>query len=278
MRWLFRKYLKFLGLLTSPLRLIPDFIIIGAQRCGTTSLYNYLVRHPFVASALEKEVHFFDNNFKKGIIWYRAHFSSFLHKYYFRQAHKRDFITGESTPYYLFHPHAPKRIFETIPQIKLLVLLRNPVDRAYSHYHHERRLGVETLSFKEAIEKEKQRLTGELEKIVKDENYYSFSHQHYSYLSRGIYLNQIKVWTNLFSKEQILILRSESFYDDPSAVYEKVIKFLDLPIWEFRDYRKYNVGQYRNMAPALRKCLVDYFKPHNQRLYEYLGIDFNWDR
>jgi hypothetical protein len=278
MRWMFRKYLKFSGLLTSHLRLMPHFIIIGAQRCGTTSLYNYLVQHPFVAPALEKEVHFFDNNFKKGIIWYRSHFSSFLYKYYFKQVHKRDFVTGESTPYYLFHPHVPKRIFCTIPQIKLLVLLRNPVDRAYSHYHHERRLGIETLSFKQAIKKEKQRLAGELDKIIKDENYYSFNHQHYSYLSRGIYLDQMKLWMSLFSKEQILILRSESFYENPSTVYKKALKFLDLPLWEFGNYKKYNVGRYQNMGTALRKRLVNYFEPHNQRLYKYLGTNFNWDK
>lgn len=260
------------------IRLMPGFIIIGAQRCGTTSLYNYLAKHPGVLPALQKEVHFFDYNFKKGIAWYRSHFQSHLYKYYFRRRLKQDCITGEASPYYIFHPHASKRIHETIPKVKLIILLRNPIDRAYSHYHLEIRLGNETLSFEDAIEKEEDRLHGEIEKIRENEHYYSFNHINYSYLTRGIYVDQIRYWMRFFQKEQILILRSEDFYDNPPIIFRKVIDFLGLPAYELNEYKKYNKANYQKMEKAIRKRLIDYFAPHNQRLYDILGESFDWDR
>ena len=115
------------------MRLMPDFIIIGAARCGTTNLYRNLTQHPYIVPAFRKEVHFFDHtsNFKNGVAWYRAHFPLLLYKHY-KQVRKQDIVTGEASPYYIFHPHAPKRAFEIVPQVKLIVMLRNPVDRAYS--------------------------------------------------------------------------------------------------------------------------------------------------
>jgi len=262
--------IKFFGIMTSSIRLLPDFIIIGAQRCGTSSLYKYLVKHPLVASSLRKEIHYFDNNYKKGLRWYRAHFPSILYKNFYKQIRKQEIITGEASPYYLFHPHAPKRIFDILPRNKLIILLRNPVDRAYSHYNHEINLGVETLSFKEAIEIEEKRLSGEVEKILSDENYYSFNHNHYSYLSRGIYVDQIKKWINLFPKNQILIIKSENFYNETQKIYSKVLEFLELPNWKLEKYEKYNIGSYQKMNATMKKRLTDLFAQHNQRLYEYL--------
>ncbi len=113
---------------THSLRLMPDFIIIGAMRGGTTSLYSYLTEHPSIGSAYMKEIHFFDVFFNKGLYWYRSQFPSSVQKYYAEHVQKRSFITGEASPYYLFHPHAPKRIAKTLPQVKLIVLLRNPVN------------------------------------------------------------------------------------------------------------------------------------------------------
>src|SRR5258706_3897640 len=176
---------------TSQLRLLPDFIIIGTQRGGTTSLYYYLTEHPCIAHALMKEVHFFDDHFREGLNWYRAQFPSSLQKYYTERIRKENFITGESSPYYLFYPPAPKRISEVVPQTRLIVLLRNPVDRAYSHHWLVTQEGKETLSFEEAIEHEEERLAGGREKILADEHYTSFNHRHFSYLARGIYLDQL---------------------------------------------------------------------------------------
>ncbi len=265
-------------MLTGQIRLMPDFIIIGAQKGGTTSLYNLLIGHPCIASALVKEVHFFDKNFMKGITWYKAHFPSFLYKYYAKKMHGLNFITGEASPYYIFHPHAPKRISEIVPRVKIIVLLRNPIDRAYSHYHEEVRREREPLSFEDAIKREWERINGEMGKMLEDENYYSFNHQYYSYLSRGIYVDQLKVWMNFFPKEQILILKSEDFYSYPETTLRRVVEFLNLPGWDPKDYRKYNESKYPKMNATTRKYLIDYFLPHNQRLYEYLGMDFEWDR
>lgn len=275
----FRIFLIAPRILTSQIRLTPGFIIIGAPRCGTTSLYNYLIRHPCIAPAFQKEIHFFDINFRKGIAWYRAHFPSFVHRYYVKKIRKQGrFVTGEASPYYIFHPHVPKRISEIMPQVKLIVLLRNPIDRAYSHYHRNVKRGRETLSFEDSIEEEKERLQGEMEKMLNDENYYSLNHRQYSYLSMGIYIDQLKVWLRFFSKEQILILKSENLYNDPPAVFKQVIDFLNLSRWELKEYGNYSPGNYPKMQTHTRERLIEYYKPHNQRLYEYLDVNFSWDR
>jgi hypothetical protein len=264
--------------LTGSIRLMPDFIIIGAQKCGTTSLYQYLVKHPYIVSATRKQMHFFDNNFSKGITWYRSNFPSSVYKYYFRQMHKQNFVTGEATPYYIFHPLAPKRISKFVPHARFILLVRNPVDRAYSHYNQGLRKGYETLTLEEALEKEPERLAGEVEKMFADENYYSFNHQRYTYQSRGIYADQLKAWFEYFPKEQFLILESDEFYSNPSTTLKQILAFLELPSWELKEYKNYNLGNYSKMDDSMRKRLIDYFKPHNQRLYDLLGRRFDWDR
>ncbi|WP_287523664.1 sulfotransferase domain-containing protein [Okeania sp. SIO2C2] len=158
-------------------------MIIGAQKCGTNSLYNYLVQHPLIAASLQHEIHYFDLNFDKDLQWYQSQFPEL----------EPGIITGESSPYYLFHPLVPQRIFDIYPQIKLIILLRNPAERAISHYDHEVRLGTEKLTLKEAIAAEQNRLKGEVEKIIQTGTYYSFNHQHYTYLARANILNNCKI-------------------------------------------------------------------------------------
>jgi hypothetical protein len=260
------------------MRLLPDFIIIGAQRCGTTSLFNNLAQHPAVYPSLPKEVHYFSIYYDKSTTWYRSHFPLARHKRYVERNHERCFITGEATPYYIAHPHAPLRVFETVPQARLIVLLRNPVDRAYSHYHFEVKKGIETLSFEEAIAREEARLSSEVKRLREDKVYRSFNHMHYTYLSRGIYADQLVAWKGIFKNEQILILDSESFYEDPAATFDKVTEFLNLKHWRFEDDRKFNVGGYQAMNADTRKRLIAYFEPHNERLHQLLGVDFDWDR
>jgi hypothetical protein len=252
-------------------RVLPDFIVVGAQRAGTTSLYNYLLRHPRVAPALVKEVHYFDLAYHKGEGWYRAHFLTRL-----RRASARRVLTGEASPYYLFHPRCAERIAGMVPRAKLVVLLRNPVDRAYSHYYHEVQRGREPLSFEEAIEREAQRLQGEEDRLLQEECSYSFSHQHYSYLSRGIYVDQLKRFQPLFPREQLLVLKSETFFAEPKAVLNQVLTFLGLSTWEPDRLPKYNMGTYRAMDRILRGRLTEFFRPHNERLYKHLGVDLGW--
>lgn len=247
-----------------------DFIIIGEQRCGTTSLYNYLIEHPKISPAVTKEIHFFSLHYSKGIEWYWKQFPSLSQKY----ADKEKPITGESTPYYLFHPLAPKRIFNHLPDVKMIVLLRNPAERAFSHYNHAIRVGNESLSFREAIKKEPERLEGEEEKIRQGQH--SFNHQRLSYLARGIYAEQLERHFELFQKEQILILKCEDFFDSPQKILNKVLSFLDLDNFELESFKKFNFGNNPSMDEKVRNELIEYFKPHNERLYKLLGVDFGW--
>jgi hypothetical protein len=264
--------------LTAWMRLLPDFIIIGGNRCGTAALYEYLCGHPCFAPSFHREVHFFERHFSRGITWYQGHFPSVLYKYCVTKTGRKHFITGEATTYYIFHPHAPRRIKETLPAAKLIALLRNPVDRAYAQYHQKIRKGHETLSFEEAIKAEPERLRGEREKMLASEAYTGFNYRHYSYLTRGLYVDQLMHWRSLFPKEQMLILRSEDLRVNPSGVLKNVLEFLELPACEPKAQNNYGQAEYLKMDSRIRDRLIDYFKPHNQRLYEFLGRDFDWNR
>jgi hypothetical protein len=154
--------------------------------------------------------------------------------------------------------------------------LRNPIDRTFSHYHHERKMGVEKLSFEDAIKEEPKRLNGELEKMLEDENYYSFNHQHFSYLDRGIYIDQLVRWEKFFPKKQLLILSSEEFYSDPGKICKDVFDFLGLPTINIKNKKTFNKGKYQIMNDKTRLELVEYFKPHNEKLFNFLKRDFGW--
>jgi hypothetical protein len=265
---------------TNPIRMVPDFIIIGAQKGGTTSLYRYLIEHPNIAPIYVKEPHFFDIYYHKGLGWYRSHFPTAVEKYYARYVEKHDLITGEASPYYLFHPSAAQRVAKTLPKAKLIALLRNPIDRAYSQYQHQlRQPGVEVLSFEEAIDAEEKRLAGEEEKLRQNEKYASFNHRHYSYLARSTYINQLPAWLDIFPREQLLILKSEDLYADPASIVKQTLEHLNVPVsTQQRAYKPFNEAKYTPMKPETRARLVEYFKPYNARLYDLLGRDFGWDK
>jgi hypothetical protein len=250
---------------------LPDFVIIGGQKCGTTSLYHLLSQHPHVEPAAKKELHFFDLLFDEGVEWYERCFPRP------KWIDERRTITGEATPYYLFHPHAAKRMAKVIPQAQLIALLRNPVERAYSHYQMVARKGKEPRTFEEAVGAEEARLRSERNKLFEDEHYASLDHQHFSYLSRGIYVDQLLRWSEFFDKEQMLILKSEDFFDRPRNTLKTVFDFLDLPDWEPEAWEVRKKGNYeQDMNSATRRRLNEYFEPHNRRLYDYLGVDFGW--
>ncbi|HVB61283.1 MAG TPA: sulfotransferase domain-containing protein [Ktedonobacteraceae bacterium] len=265
---------------TNPFRMTPDFIIIGAQKAGTTSLYRYLTEHPCIAPIYVKEPHYFDIYFYKGLSWYRSHFPMTLERYYAQHIAKHDLMTGEASPYYLFHPRAAQRVAKTLPRVKLIALLRNPIDRAYSQYQHQaRQPGVEPLSFEDALDAEAERLANEEEKIAQDPNYSSFNHRHYSYCGRSRYVEQLPRWINLFPQEQVLILNSEELFSDPAAIVKQALIYLNLPIAGMKStYKPFNEARYAPMKAATRQRLVEYFKPYNERLYELLGRDFEWDK
>lgn len=256
---------------TAFLRRLPDFLIIGTQRGGTTSLYEYLCRHPQVAAAAEKEIHYFDFQLSRGPAWYRAHFP-------WRWPLRRR-ITGEASPFYLFHPRAPQAVQALAPHARLIVMLRNPVDRAHSHYRLQRRAKIEPLqTFEEAIAAEPERLAGQREKMAAQEEYYSYEFHQYSYLARGRYREQIAAWREYFPAEQTLIFPSETFYAQPEMIFDQVCQFLGLPLSPAARAHppRLNHAPGEEMAPATRRQLEGYFAAPNAALARLLGQELPW--
>lgn len=265
-------------LTAGPIGLLPDFLIIGAQKCGTTSLYSYLIQSPCIYKAYVKEVGYFDRFYSsKNIKWYRSQFPSFLRRNYVNKFHKKEFVTGEASTGYILNPHSLKRILNVVPLAKLILMLRNPIDRAYSHYNHTARQGLEPLSFKEAIKVENERIGDAWNRMLEDEDYYNFDIALYAYLTTGIYADQVRVLLSLFPKDQILFIKSEDFFKDPASTVKRVLGFLDLPSWELKSDTILLEGKYAKMDENSREKLGDFYRSHNQRLYEYAGMDFGWE-
>jgi hypothetical protein len=263
--------------LTSRVRALPDFVIIGAQRCGTTSLYDSLTGHRAVFPAAGKELHFFDLNWERGEHWYRSRFPVRERMSIAQRVTRVRSITGEATPYYLFHPLVPQRAFETIPSAKLLVLLRDPVPRAYSHYLWMRRHGFETLPFEDAVRKETSRLEPEIERMADDPTYQSAAHRNFSYLARGRYAEQLRRWLEFFSREQILIVRSEDLFAQPNEAMAEILGFLELPPDPAMRYPHLGAQQYaEGLDGHVREFLVEYFSAPNSELADLVGRDFAW--
>lgn len=252
-------------------RALPDFIIIGAQKCGTSSLYEYLAQHPQIRAARKKEIHFFDSPaFRRGLNWYRAHFpmASTLRA--------GSLLTGEASPFYLFYPRCHERVFQVVPDVKLIVMMRNPVDRALSHYNHQRRHGREPLSFEDALAAEETRLSGEKERILSEGDYYSYNYWAFSYKARGIYVDQVSRWREIFPARQFLFIRSEDFFADTRRQYRRVLEFLGLSPFDLVSYPKANVGMYSSMRSSTRQELTRLFEAHNRRLEELVGEGMGW--
>lgn len=264
-------YRKFTG----PFRTLPDFFILGAQKSATTSLYEYLTQTPWICSARWKEVQFFNIHYDRGLNWYKGSFPTLIYKR-LKKIRNGNSLTGEASADYLFYPLPAKRILQIVPKAKFIVILRNPIDRAYSHYNMIVKFGRENLSFEEAIKEENKRIEGERKKFTENENYYNWNFQAYSYLARGIYVNQIKTWMNLFPRRQFLILNFEEFATNPAGMLNKTMQFLGLPNWELKEFNKFNIGKYSGMKKETRKFLIEYFKHYNEELYKFLGINFGW--
>mgnify|MGYP000496966459 CR=1 FL=1 len=245
----------------------PDFIIIGAQKSGTGILSRILMQHPEIAWSNHSEGSFFDLNFHKGTQWYKNRFPSC----------STDCITGEKTPYYLFHPLVPERIFTVYPKVRIIVILRNPVDRAYSHYWFNRYLGKENaLSFEEALELENERTAGEEELIKSNPLYDSRNFRLFAYIKRGQYAEQISRWLSLFPKNQICIIITENLLKKPKETLQNITSFLNLPFYE--DFRfEFKKSNYPPMNPETRSRLLDFFRPYNRQLEELLDSPFDWD-
>jgi hypothetical protein len=204
------------GKATAALRPLPNFLIIGAQKAGTTALYAYLRRHPQITGPSWKEVSFFDRHYARGEAWYRGNFPNAL---------RARGLVGEASPSYLFHPLAPERVAAMVPEAKLVALVRNPVDRAFSHYQHEVALGREPLSFEDALEAEDERLRGEEERMRADPVYFSRPWWDYTYRARGRYAEQLERWFAVFPREQLLIVPNEDLDAEPERTHARVLEF-----------------------------------------------------
>jgi len=235
----------------------PDFLIIGAPRCGTSQFYASLCRHPRIVRAARKELHYFDWHYDKGPGWYASLFPSV----------PEGSITGEATPRYLAHPKGAGRVARDLPDVKLIVLLRDPVDRAYSHYHLLRRRGLRQ-SFEEVIDKEEAWLAENTLEGVAPTNL----------LITGMYVEHLKRWHTYFPVEQILVLHSADFFRRMRKTLKVAHEFLGLPPHQTTLRTRQSVPHYEPMRPETKEQLERFFAPHNERLYEYLGRDFGWRR
>jgi hypothetical protein len=245
----------------------PDFVIIGTQRGGTTSLHAYLRTHPNIQTPAKKEIHFLTDRFERGAAWYIGQFPA---------AVPVGTLVGEATPYALFHPRAPQRLRDVAPEARAIVLLRNPADRAYSHYLHERARGHESLSFEDAIAAEPERLQGLEGLLASGELIASDTHKRASYVERGRYTRQLERWFSFFPREQMLILPSEDLYTKPAAATERVTDFLGLPPFTVDAFSKHNATAGPPMQAETRQKLMREFADDHQRLTELLGWDPGW--
>ena len=264
--------------LTGFLHTLPDFLILGVEKGGTSSLYDYLLQHPSVSSASTKEINYFNKYYDRGLDWYRVCFPFKIYKFIAKNLLHKNFLTGEASVRYFDYPHAPERIKQILPSLKFIILLRNPVDRAYSQHSMVTRGGNENLTFEQAIQCEKERIEEDYQKMKNDKNFYSDKYFRHAYLERGIYVDRLKKWMNIFPKKQFLIFDSKDFFENPSMIYLKTLEFLNLPNIPLKKYEvKGRKNENPRMDPNLREKLIDFFRPHNERLYQFLGTRFEWE-
>jgi len=255
--------------LSSKIRMSPNFIIIGSIASGTTSLYNYLIQHPNILKSFRKEIYFFDLNYNRGFSWYRSFFPI--------QLSNSNFLTCEATATYLRHPLVPERIQKHLPKTKFIVLLRNPIDRAYGFYQSRVNHGDENLSFEDAIKEEENRLSDEIEKILNDQNYFPSNFYNFGYLSGGIYYKQLQHWFKIFPKEQFLILQSEKLFKNPEETLLEITDFLKISSFTLEKYVQFNVHKYEPLKKSTRDELSKYFQPYNNKLNKLLDKNFEWN-
>jgi Sulfotransferase domain len=264
------------GQLTYQVRSMPDFIVIGAQRCGTTSLFRALMAHPQVMRpVLHKGVNYFDVNYHRGSRWYQGHFP--LKEVARRRA--AEFgppSVFEASGYYLYHPFAAERIARDLPSVKLVAMIRNPVERAYSAYKHELARGYEWETFDRALDLEGERLQGELERMTLDPTYESFTHRHHSYTRRGEYARQLSSYIDLVGRDRLLVIESESFFSEPAREFQRLESFLGLTPFVPTQFARYNARPDGSMAARDRKRLQDNFASHDADLSTILGRPPAW--
>jgi hypothetical protein len=250
-------------------RMRPYYLIVGTKRGGTTSLAAWIYEHPNVAPCRNRKgTHYFDINYWRGQNWYLSRFEK-----------PRDgwLITGEASPYYMYHPAGPARIAEALPHARLIVVLRDPVERAWSQYRYEVARGHETETLDRALDLEPRRLQGEKERLLADPKYPGMAYRHHGYLERGHYAEQLKRIYSGFARDQVLVLESEAMFENPLGQLARVWDFLELQNVKLADLGARNANaRPANIPPAHRERLSQYYRPHNAKLYDLLGADLGW--
>lgn len=252
--------------LTTGRRRLPDFAVIGAQKCASTSLYRFITDHPKAAAARTKELQYFTTNYRLGERWYRSSFP----------VDGDGRITGEASVNYMFHAEAPARMAAHLPDIRLLAILRDPVERAYSHHRMMLRRGWGTSTFEDALDAEESNWGGRIRWLFEDGLPPSFYNG--SCLARGHYADQLANWFAHYPRDRFLILSTDDLRSDPGGAMAKVFEFLGLEPFRPAAYRSLNEGgSHRPMKGETRDRLIEHFRPHNARLNRLLGRDFGWE-
>ncbi|MFD6097640.1 sulfotransferase domain-containing protein [Nocardiopsis flavescens] len=264
-----------LGTVTGPARALPDFLICGAQRSGTTSLFKSLSGNPAATGpVLRKGVHFFDTAHHRGTAWYRSHFPLRLS---LRERPGRPRVRAfESSPYYLFHPLAAERIARDLPGVRVVVILRDPVERAYSAHAHETARGFETEPFARAVELEESRLAGEEEKLLSEPGYVSHSHQHHGYIARGRYADQLERMEGHLGRDRMYVADYAELFDGTVGELRRIEDFLGLPPGPDRVPGRHNARGRAAMPEALRAELAERFAESDRRLARWWGRTPSW--
>jgi hypothetical protein len=275
-----REMLVRYGERTSDRRPLPDFLVIGTKRGGTTSLWRYLIQHPLVPRLFPawntKTSHYFEDNFGRGEAWYRSHFPTARRRAALERRHGGPSRAGEAAPLYMFHPLAAGRVAALMPRVRIVVLLRDPVERAYSHWKERRGEGVEPLGFAEALAAEESRTAGERERLIAEPGHVSHAYDWYTYRERGCYLAHLEPWLSRFDPSQLLFLASETFYRAPAESYARILDFIGLPPYELPAYDVHNDRPSAGMDAAVRAELTAFYRPHNAALAKRLDMTFDW--
>jgi len=259
--------------------MLPDYVIVGAQAAGTTALFRYLRRHPLIMRSKLREAHYFDYRFDRPLSWYRALFPTRGHARFVGAMRGGRVLTGDCTPAYMFYPQAIRRMAEVLPDIKLIVLLRDPVARAYSQYQKMVRAGwADGESFEQLMEDNTQdALHAEWLRMAEDESYNNWDVMLRAIRTRGHYADQIQTLLNHYPSDRVLVIQSEAMFLDTPTVYRHVLDYLGLPPFTPSNLDPQNVGQYdAAIAESTQQRLRRYYAPHNDRLAELLGVRFEW--
>lgn len=245
----------------------PDFVIIGGTKCGTTSLYEYLCNHPAVLPAAWKEIEYFRYP-ERGLDWYLAHFPRL-------PGGAERFVTGEASTCYFAMSEVPQRLRDAYPNARLIALVRDPIEKAISHCHHDRKIGCEPRSVDAALRRELDLLEGRAEPWLAADEYWRTER---GYVWLGMYAYFLERWRQVFGKEQLLILTSEELYAEPAATLARVHAHLGLPSHDQHDYPVHLRGEYERKTSPLHERLARFFAPHTARLEELLGRRLPWRR